>query len=250
MPHDLVVIFKGFNRKDDIAPYNELLKGIRHRYLLVSDYGFDVRAYFVAARTFDYVYYCFLNSYSRILADDWLLKLYSHALKPNTGLVGTTGSWESMYTNCLMEYGITHDTSFYRQVRAHVRHNFKLCKLKFYFDQFPNYHIRTNGFMISREVMLKTRQRLIRSKLDAHRLESGKDSLTNQVLNMNLKALVVDKDGKDYEKEEWYKSVTFKQRAQEYLLIADNQTDRYAAADLAMKWRLSQDAWGARAAVE
>jgi hypothetical protein len=39
---------------------------------------------------------CFLNSFSEIQGDRWLLKIFSHITKPGVGLVGTTGSWSSV----------------------------------------------------------------------------------------------------------------------------------------------------------
>jgi hypothetical protein len=116
-----------------------------------------------------------------------------------------------------------------------------------HFDPFPNYHIRTNGFMISRDLMRKIKYPSIVSKLDAYRFESGKHSLTKQIMSMNLSVLVVGKDGKGYEKEEWFKSNTFWQGDQSNLLVADNQTNRYLSSDINVKRHLSQSAWGDQA---
>ncbi len=249
LDHDLVVIFNGFETEDQLAPSEKVLSTCRHKSLYLWKPGFDIQSYFLAINAFGYRYFCFVNSYSRILGSDWLQRLYNHASKHDVGLVGATGSWESMYTDYLTEYGITGDASLYRQLRAHVRHNFKPCKLKFYFDHFPNYHIRTNGFMISREVMLKIRHRPIRCKMDTYRFESGKQNMTKQILNMGLKALIVGKDGNGYDKEEWYKSNTFNYGNQDNLLITDNQTDAYMSADLLMRWEMSWRAWGDKAYV-
>ncbi len=250
LDHDLVVIFNGFKTEGQLAPYEKALSTCRHKSLFLWKPGLDIESYISALNAFDhYRYFCFLNSYSRITDNDWLQKLYNHVSKYDVGLVGATGSWESMYTNYLREYGITRDASLYRQVRAHVRHNLKPCKLKFYFDHFPNCHIRTNGFMISRDVMLKIRHRPIRSKMDTYRFESGKENMTRQILNMNLKALIVGKDGKGYDTEEWYMSNTFKRGNQENLLITDNQTDAYMSAGISARMEMSRSAWGDKAYV-
>lgn len=249
MDHDLVVLFNGFTSQSELEKYHSLLSRYQHSSLLIRKVGLDIESYFIAVKKTNYKYYCFLNSYSRISADDWLLKLYSHVINPDVGLVGATGSWESMYSNYLKEYGITRDASLYRQVRAHVRHNFNPCKLKCYFDQFPNYHIRTNGFMLSREIMLKIRHRPIRNKMDTYRFESGKGNMTKQILNMDLKALIVGKNGKGYDKEEWYMSDTFKWGNQDNLLITDNQTESYRTADPSLRMEMSRNAWGDKAYV-
>ena len=65
-----------------------------------------------------------------------------------------------------------------------------------HFPQFPNYLVRTNGFMASREVLLRVRIKPVVFKLSAFMLESGHRGLTRQVMDMNLKALVVDRIGR------------------------------------------------------
>jgi hypothetical protein len=94
--HELVIIYKGFPGKEAAAAHEELLKNFPHRMIFVEDRGFDIDAYFAAVKTFNFSYYCFLNSFSVLLDHDWLLKLHSHATKKNVGLVGATGSYESL----------------------------------------------------------------------------------------------------------------------------------------------------------
>ena len=71
--HDLLILYKGFYRKADISPFEELLKDVPHSFLMVADFGFDLRPYFVAAEKHDSKYFCFLNSFSVVLDKDWLL---------------------------------------------------------------------------------------------------------------------------------------------------------------------------------
>ena len=94
--HSLLIIYKGFNGKSDVAAYEKLLAGIPHTCLFLSDIGFDLRPYFIAARKSESKYLCYLNSFSAILADYWLLKLHTHIKKTGVGLVGATGSWGSI----------------------------------------------------------------------------------------------------------------------------------------------------------
>jgi len=244
--HDLLFIFKGFYRKKNIEKYYCLLQkfNIACKYLFLCDFGYDIRAYLKVARTFDYKYYCFLNSYSVILDEKWLDKMYYYISKNGVGLVGATGSYESLYNNFLIDHDINENTPLFRKMKAHCSRKLMPCRLKFLFDHFPNYHIRTNGFMISRLVMLSKPCELIMGKFDAIMFESGKNSLTRQVMKMNLKALVVGKDGIGYEKEDWYKSNTFRQGDQKNLLIADNRTNAYMYADVSAKRKLSLLAWG------
>ncbi len=245
--HDFLVIFKGFKRVEDIAGYSELLKRFSYKHLFVHDYGFDIRAYSVAAKTFKYKYFCFLNSYSYFLDKEWLMKMYKYISKQGVGLVGASGSYESRYTNFLNAQSKNNAEPFYKHIMKNLKQWKKLMRRKYFFDPFPNYHIRTNGFMISRDAMRKLRYGFILNKMDAYRFESGKNSLSKQILRMNLNILVVGKDGKAYEKEEWYKSDTFRHGAQSNLMIADNQTDLYLSSDSEKKQELSQYAWGDKA---
>jgi len=236
--HDLLIIYKGFSDKREVTKYDRLLRDQPHHSLFVSDWGFDIRPYFVAVGKFNYKYYCFLNSFSVILDKEWLAKMHKHISNKDVGIVGATGSYESLYTDSVNIY----------------KKNLPLCKrsiikawarlLKFYFDPFPNYHVRTNAFIISGDIMLALRHRHPRIKMEAWLLESGKNSITKQIIKMNKRALVVGKDGIGYEKEDWIKSNTFWQGEQTNLLISDNQTNNYLYGDIEKRRSLSRHAWG------
>lgn len=68
--HDLLILYKGFHRKSDIVPYEELLENVPHSFLMVADFGFDLRPYFIAAERHNSKLFCFLNSFSIILDRD------------------------------------------------------------------------------------------------------------------------------------------------------------------------------------
>lgn len=239
--HKLLILFKGFSVKSDITPYENLLKNIPHTFLLLSDFGFDLRPYFVAAERSNCRYLCYLNSFSHIQDDNWLLKLYRQITTPGIGLVGATGSWGSICPGPLT----TKKTLplwkkllrplVWRAIRSYFR---------LYFEPFPNAHIRTNGFMVSRDTMLKMHRGLLFTKMHAYRLESGKNSITRQIERMGLEAIVVGKDGVGYSKSEWYASNTFWTQTQSNLLIADNQTRKYDAEDGGQRSRWECFAWG------
>lgn len=84
----------------------------------VSDEGFDLTAYRKVAQVIDAPMLMFFNSYSRVLAADWLIKLFSAAksLGPRS-VVGASGSWESLGEHMV----------------------------------FPNVTLRTNAFLIERK---------------------------------------------------------------------------------------------------
>lgn len=239
--HDLLILYKGFFDRAEIAPYETLLAEVRHTYLQVADFGFDLRPYFLAAKTSGAQYLCFLNSFSIILDKDWLLKLHQHASKPGVGIAGATGSWGSIRQRRLVA---SPNRPLWRRLLRPLVWRAKQIYTGLFFGAFPNYHVRTNGFMIARNTFLKVRRGLLLTKMQMYRLESGKNSITNQVERMGLTCLVVGKDGSAYDKHHWHISGTFWRGMQEYLLIADNQTRKYDAADREGRLWLENFAWG------
>ncbi|MHB8544473.1 MAG: hypothetical protein ACYC9S_10815, partial [Leptospirales bacterium] len=222
------------------TPYRTLLAGYSFQSFMVSDFGFDVRPYFMAAKRFDHTYFCFLNSFSVLLDTHWLLKLYKHISRPDVGLVGASGSYGSIRPTRPADPS---KPCYVRITRA-IAKAIASWYLAIYFDTFPNYHIRTNGFMIARDTMLKLHRGCVLTKLHAYQIESGKRSITKQVSNMGLRTLVVGKDGLGYDKKDWIFSNTFWQGTQSNLLIADNQTRKYDDADTFWKRRWELFAWG------
>ena len=244
--HDLIFVFKGFRRKQVPPGYLELVGGLRYDSLFVTDIGFDIRPYGLALESFRHRYFCFINSFSRPLEPDWLEKLNRHIQLPNVGLVGATGSWESMYSNAMGQG----EPSQERSLAALLWLPFRRLLCRLLFKPFPNWHLRTNAFIISREVGLRCWPRFVATKRSAYLFEAGKRSLTARVTDLGLDVLVVGRDGRAYRKEEWAESRTHRSGNQENLLVADTQTDRYAEASPEMKRYLARVAWGPRAHVD
>jgi len=229
LEHDLIIIFKGFEDDQDLLQKHvEYLQNFRYQSILIDDFGFDHRTYFSAIKQYKTKYYCLLNSFTRILDSDWLFKLYSNLTKSGVGIVGVTGSYESQYTNIIGEPDVTPE---------------KLEKHKKYFNPYPSYHIRSTGYMISADTINNLKLPRFVTKMDSYRFESGKDSLTNQIFRMGLDALVVDKNGVGYQKENWAESETFRYRWQDNLLIADKHTQIYQNMDLTEKKRIAFHTW-------
>jgi len=236
VPHDLVVIYKGFRNRELLQEHEAILRDYPHQSLRVGDFGFDIGAYWAAVQRHDHHFFCFLNSFSVLLDPDWLGKLLQQASRPEVGLAGATGSYESFLTNAidrLQQYPKP------RLLAPLVR-----LWLRGRFAPFPNPHVRTNAFIAKRETLLQIRPGRMFTKMDACRFESGTQGLTQQVLKLGLKVLVVGKDGRGYEPEEWSISRTFRQGDQENLLVADNRTRDYQQADPAQRAYLSRLAWG------
>lgn len=244
--HDLLIIMKGFRASHELNEYQRVLDGLSYTSLRVSDRGFDIAPYSAAAKRFDYRYFCFLNSFSTVLEQDWLAKMYGYVRCEKVGVVGATGSYQSAYSSysrILDAQPTTGRLALERMVRNGKR-RWELSRIRSYFDPFPNYHVRTNAFLISRSVMLKLQVNALRTKMDVLRFESGKRGLTRQICDMGLDPLVVGRDGRAYMKEAWYESHTFRSGDQRNLLVADNRTNEYMHADSDTQRFLSEITWG------
>lgn len=244
LDHDLLLLCKGFAAAAEFAEFaacEPLLAECTGTRLCVPDTGFDIGAYRTAVQQTDYAEYCFLNSFSVLQAEDWLSKLHACLQQPRVGLVGATGSYESTSENLRHEIRSLPGSFFRRRrLRALVR----LGRLWLDYPLFPNPTIRTNAFLARRDLLLQAFPRRIATKEDALRCESGRRSLTRQVLARGLATLVVGRDGRGYLPAEWPQSRTFRQLDQPNLLVADNQTERYAQAPAEEQRWLASLAWG------
>ncbi len=263
VPHDLVLVFKGFPFGHGTRTYDRLLADVPHSRMYLADYGLDLRPYFKAVERFDHLFFCFLNSFSRILDVDWLAKLHRWMTQEGVGLVGATGSYESFSSgraersNMLAGVGLMERLHWRlghmlsgSGPRAMVQHAagwmveaLGLKDPRQNFPSFPNFHIRTNAFMAPRKMLLQIRSGPMWFKFSAYALESGQNGLTRQVMRHGLKPLVVARSGESFEKEQWHLSNTFRQSLQENLLIADNQTDVYGASTAAERAVLAHQTW-------
>ena len=269
LAHDLVLLLKGFASDDEAEPYRALAADVSSRSISVVDAGYDIGAYLAAARQLEYRRLCFLNSFSEILVDDWLVPLAGALSEPRTGLAGATGSWGSQRSHLRYDLGLggpyadllgdrrhTREqmktlapsdgdgSSRLRTLRHRIRTAFEVPRRWMGFESFPAHHVRTNGFLVTRDVMTRIEAGRLRGKLDLYLLESGRHSVTRQVEAMGLRAVVVGRDGRSYEHPAWAGSYTLWQGNQENLLIADNQSRSYDQGDLGIRTLLSRYAWG------
>jgi hypothetical protein len=220
--HRLLVLFNGFGADQDVTPWQHALEGVKHEELRLAEPVLDLQAYRQAVDRVPAQRYCFLNSYSVILNGRWLEMMDGHVRTPGVGIVGTAGSFESTYS------------ASPRPLRPFRRG----------FDPFPNPHIRTNNFAMERELLVSLDWPTPRRKLQALRLESGQRGISRQVRDRGLQLRVVGRDAVAYPPERWRESATFRSGEQVNQLIADNHTRQYDEADIALKQRLEQLAWG------
>ena len=243
--HDLLLIFKGFCNAKDFKSYDALLDGIVHKRTFVRDFGYDVRPYVKVAREQPYPYFIFVNSFSRILVPGWLEMLYRHIRRPGIGIVGSTASYQSLATDHhafrrMRRPGLP---PFVQPVMPLYRSVRYWLAIRGRFPEFPNWHVRTNGFLIAREVMNSLRLEKYLRKWDAYRFESSRHGMTHQILAAGRQALVVGADGHGYAPGDWPDARTFWISRQENLLISDNRTRAYEDGSPAVREQLAFRAW-------
>lgn len=94
--HDLVVIFKGYTSAVSLNKAKKVFSQYPHISFELPDEGFDLGSYSLAAQQLRHEYVCCLNTFSQIMDSNWLKKLYDQASLENVGIVGPTGSYESL----------------------------------------------------------------------------------------------------------------------------------------------------------
>jgi hypothetical protein len=242
--------------------------------LAVPDDGRDLTAYLAAARQLTHGRVCFVNSHSTIRAPGWLGLLCRALDTPGCGLAGATGSWASHrsialwglrlpngYRDSLADRGAM--ALAMRSVAApggqpqseiespprlrRVRAALDVPREIFGYAGFPAPHVRTNAFVIDRELLLSLRCGALRTRSAAYHLESGTRGITAQVRRRGLAAVVVGRDGVALEADDWAAAELFWQGTQRELLVADNQTRAYDRGGPAVRDALARSAWGPRA---
>lgn len=235
--HELVVVMKEFTRDGDADAHRRLLDGVAHREVRWPQATQDLPAYVGVAHDLRNELVCGLNTHSEILARDWLGKLAAHAARAEVGVAGASGTWESHVTGA--REGPADDDPL-RAVKGRIG---GLLARRSY-PAFPNPHVRTNAFVLRRALLLELAPARLADKEAVHRFESGRRSLTRGVLASGLRAVVVGRDGAAYPPERWPQSATFRAGGQRNLLVADNRTRQYGAADGVERARLRRLAWG------
>jgi hypothetical protein len=283
MPHELVLVLKGFDGDASTEPYRRHASALGGRWLVMDDYGFDLGSYRRAASELAHRRLLFINSFSVILADDWLALLAAAESEARIGAVAASGSWGSRashvryhnrlggpYARVFPDQAVT--SRVFAQLTSEntepapnaavtasaaplaarltgpMRALAHVAREAIQFAQFPCPHLRTNGLLIERKLWLEVCPLSPRDKLTAHRLESGRRGITARLRAAGLHVAIVGRDGRSYTSDEWPASVTYWQGNQENLLIGDNQTRSYQEGDALRRRVLAGYAWGEQAA--
>jgi hypothetical protein len=264
LEHDVVLLFKGFDDAHTRAPYLERCAGLAPASVAVPDTGLDLTAYLAAAANLDHERLCFVNSFSEIRAPGWLGLLAAALDEPGVGVAGATGSWASHRSFALSLLRLpngykgtlgdrrrmtpalrsTSTAPKLSRPRWALRAVTDLCNDIAFYPGFPAAHLRTNAFLIGRELLLSLEHRRLDDKRASYRFEAGHRSLTAQLRARGLAAVVVDRDGVARRPERWPDADVFWQGTQSQLLVADNQTRGYEQGGPDVREALARYAWG------
>jgi hypothetical protein len=268
--HELVVVLNGVE-DDQLAGLEAELAGMECRTVRLPRPVQDLAAYAQVLEHLEHDRVCFVNSHSELLVGDWLRKLDQALEEPRAGLVGASGSWASLRSYALRRLGLPSvygrlwprgSGAFdeFRRIEServgaplprgplsYLYTALTLADMTFGFNSFPAPHLRTNAFMGERSLLARLLAAGVRRKFNAYRLESGRRSITAQVLESGLRALVVDSEGGVSDSGDWPRSETFWSGTQRRLLVSDNQTRIYDSADPRRRTLLAQYAWGEHA---
>jgi len=265
--HRLYVILKGFPDERRVQQARAIFGQDIH-VLIQSDYGFDIGSYVFAAKEISCHNVMFLNTFSEILARDWLLHFRQALSLSGVGLVGATGSWhantsgyEAIFYQALRMLFLSrskcpqngepfNSISQRRKVllgprplRSLLLEPLRYARYLFEYGRYPNPHIRTNAFMLERERFLTLKFPEFGDKSSAYKFESGRRSMTRQIINGGSEPVVIDKTGNVFYRNDWSLSLTFWAGVQDGLLISDNRTRAYAEGDEEYKHLLHDYAW-------
>ncbi|MGV2288747.1 hypothetical protein AAHK20_08515 [Trinickia sp. YCB016] len=274
-PHQLVIIYKGFDGQDDPALHEacDLFREIAdsRSEVCVTDEHYDIGAYIQAAHQIYAKHVCFVNTHTEILADNWLLHLRNAVEDESVGIAGATASYESLYDSLAVldrviwlagfervaydqkladyyRFILNIHTPWWLEEKPQKEHRYghfyeryldEKWKISWRnavspggyndflegFPRFPNPHVRSNGFILRRSDFLKFSVQP--TKNSAYGFESGPNGLSQTLLKEGKRLVIVDRDGRCVEQENWPHAHCFRSGNQEKLLLADNQTRAY-----------------------
>ncbi len=237
--HRLTVIFKQFEDSLALDSARHALGPLEYDEVHYRGKGLDLESYRDAAREMTGTAFCFLNSTASDFHPQWLGLMDRATSERGVGLVGATGSFQSLHK---VDWRLP-DLPLHKRFALELAVARRRAHHRREWPAFPNPHIRTNGFLIPHEVFDRLRWPNVREKHDAYRLESGVSGLSAQVRRLGLDLALVGRDGRAFAPAEWPESGTFWSHAQRNLLLADNRTRDYDAAGVRERERLRRQAW-------
>jgi hypothetical protein len=104
--HDLIVVYAGFGDRQALNDAHFVFSDIPHIGIEFKDVKLDIEYYLESTRRLPHEYLCFINTYTELKTPNWLAHLHTHAARDHVGIVGATGSYESLYSTVGLYYKI------------------------------------------------------------------------------------------------------------------------------------------------
>jgi hypothetical protein len=232
--HDLIIGFKAGILPSENDRAKEIFSKIKHIAIALPDKGYDIGAYFEMAKIVNYKYLLFLNTFSEIKIEFWL-KIYIDALvEKKSEFLGTTASWQSSYSG---KY-----CNLHKKIKS-IPDILVWLKTLWAYPIFPSPHVRTNAFIVRRDLFLNLKRNDFKKKEDTYLFENGRNSMTNQLKSLGFEVAVVGSDSVVYQIPDWEESKTFWTGNQNNLIVSDNQTRDYELGTEKHKNYLNSCGW-------
>lgn len=110
--------------------------------------------------------------------------------------------------------------------------------------KFPNPHIRSNAFVIPRDLLMSFNVKLAPTKFACIHFESGPDSLSVLVARAGRKVLLVGADGRTFGVKDWPNSNTFRLGDQSNVLVSDNRVREFNEFSPEIRQHFLEVTWG------
>jgi len=229
-----------------------------------EDGGFDIGSHFDLAVNHISSVYILMTASSLPTEKDWITKLAGPFSEVNVGLTGSMQTAESHSTNLrrinylrfkvqigIKLKGIELTEARIRGVEERVLGNTRNLRPRMFiaylkrlfasfqlrndsvsalqfesFPKFPNYHLRTTGIAIRRELFLSCVRERPTNKIEAYLIESGKYSLVQEALSAGMQVLLIKKTGQALQFPSTEGRFTFRSTTSESLVV-DHEWNRY-----------------------
>ena len=231
--HNLIICYKNCYNKNLDKSIKKKINPFKYKKFI--DFGkndFDWGSYKRVAKKNKNKILFFFNCHSYPIKNNWL-KFFLNHYKSKT-VLAPTGSFQSISSSSLN--GFYFKNLFHRLYYGF----FNMIN----FPLFPNPHIRSNCFMISANDFLNLNLINCEKKIHAWLNESGRKSMTKQLLDKGFKLLVVNNENKKFLISHWKKSETYAVKKQGKLLISDKHTREYMSLNNERKKIYEKNVWG------
>ena len=243
-PMAMTVVLNGFADRAAAAGTLALVDGTDADLVWTPEPMQDLGAYRLGAERATEPLVCLMNSYARPLREGWLELLAAAVRGRRLAAAAATGSWESHGSELRLR-----DRLRTGPLRDRLGGFADWAVYRRRFPRFPNPHLRSNGLLYPRELLVDVLAKAPRTKPEAFALESGRRGLSRRIINAGGDVFVVTRDGAGHPPSEWPQTNTFRAGELEGLLIADNRTEDWRHADREERRALARRAWGRENAV-